>query len=282
MLQFNVSGSGHLPQSSRPTGQTYASTIPSAGPFMAGGLNLPGHAGGPSMSRGRSPPRQPTDPYMSGGRSPPRHPAGPYMSGGRSPPRQPAGSYMSGGRYQPGYHGGPGMSAGHTPYGSTASLASESSSSVPQYSISEASSGKGSPAPAQAQRLIGWSQSPATGSPRQQKAPIPSSNSSTHQRQGAQDSQKKPQSQALVPYSQRTAGPASRSRSGTGSSHTSSSASTVRGPAVRVPTTEPSRVPTVESPLGDMTRSYLEGMVPNSQADSFRRRHRRNKIRGGD
>ena len=190
---------------------------------------------------------RPVSPPMSGRFTSSRPPYSSYMSGAWNPDEsagsQPSGSYESHGRYYP--------------YGSdTGSLASERSrasvSPAQSYSVSEASSGRQSPIYPHVQRLIEGPQS-STSSPTRRSSASP---------RHSQVSKVVSLNQDLVPYGQR----------GDGSN------STIRNR--RDTSNAAQRTPTAQSPLGDMTRSYLEGMVPNSEADSFRRRHRHGGRRG--
>lgn len=212
-----------------------------------GSHNLPGgrftsrHRNSMGRSSGRSFSR-PVSPPMSGRFTSSRPPYSSYMSGAWNPDEsagsQPSESYESHERYYP--------------YGSdTGSLASERSRSsvspAQSYSVSEASSGRQSPIYPHFQRLIEGPQS-STSSPTRRSSASPPQNS--------QVSKVASLNQDLIPYGQR----------GDGSN------STIRNR--RDTFNAAQRTPTAQSPLGDMTRSYLEGMVPNSEADSFRRRHR--------
>ena len=203
-------------------------------------IGSPGLSGMPASRQGRSLSR-PVSPLMSKRftSSGPFH--GPYISGALNP-HGPTCSLLSEshGNYYPNGSG-------------TGSLVSRrsrhSGSPAPQYSVSEASSERRSPRYPQDQRLIEGPRSSASSSARQSRASSP---------RGSQRPRPASPSRALILYRQRGDDYASMAGSRSG-----------------IIINAAQRIPSYQSPLGDMTRSYLEGMVPNSEADSFRRCYRR-------
>jgi hypothetical protein len=255
-------GLGNLPQfhisASDPSGSSFAggspvlpgvSSRPYATPFGAqlssGGIDFGKIAAGFARRHKFGGPfsQRPVNSYGQGGSC-----GAPSMSGGPNPYGQPGGPNMSGGLSPYGSRAGSLRSGSRNPYGG-------SGSPPPQYSISSARSQAGSLRnggfPGQGQRLIGGPRSSGSRS----NASSAASNAHSLRRQGSGMTQGS-FNQSLVPYGQNRAGSGLRPRSRSDAAHSGG------------------RVPTAQAPLGDMTRSYLEGMVPNSEANSFRRRHR--------
>jgi hypothetical protein len=179
---------------------------------------------------------------------------GPLSSGGTRS-KGPSGSGSSnshgppGGPYTP-EDNGSNRGSGH--YGShSGSLSSRnrahSGSPASPYSVSQASSRRRSSSYPQTQRPITDSRSLTSSSARQSNVSAP---------QNLQGLRIGSLHGVSIPHQQRGGDSASRT----------ASRSDV--------TNNAQRIPTYQSPLGDMTRSYLEGMVPNSEADSFKRRWR--------